>query len=502
MAEQSDDKLRETVWDLVVIGRGYSALVNCMTRYHQGQLPEKTLLVGKEDPWSRYADHPMGQHAPLLALPGYPEDSQPRSEGRNEFLSSAKFGEYNQKQLDFLSDNGVAVATCLIEDPLEFVQSRWLIPMNRDGNSITVAAKKVDFCTGPGPGRLFRPGSGQVFGPWTDGIRDSFDPNLLQHLRDDSGDKIAIGERFMQRDAVVGHVLVVGEGPLTASIAEHALRIGASRVTWVGRPIEMAEISFPASTRYDPLIQNANGVRSTYEGIKGAKDSGLAVDVDKLKNDIAPVDPKLTIVLGRVSAVAANKVILVGDGTFGMYVLTSSNKEHHSSGHSPEMMYDYLVVSASSENSESEKRAAAHLLRSLPKTIAPDAPLNPIERLGVFSGLEVPDGSLRVLGAACRNRTLLEKTRDPDCSEEVNYRNWVSGLSPQVQMPNYAMGITVGAAAVANANEFYSSMTPDECAQTAQLPDGDLKEHRSATPAAIDETNPKLGSFSVFPRPI
>ena len=174
--------------------------------------------------------------------------------------------------------------------------------------------------------------------------------------------------------------------------------------------------------------------------------------------------------LGRVSAVAANKVILVGDGTFGMYVLTSSNKEHHSSGHSPEMMYDYLVVSASSENSESEKRAAAHLLRSLPKTIAPDAPLNPIERLGVFSGLEVPDGSLRVLGAACRNRTLLEKTRDPDCSEEVNYRNWVSGLSPQVQMPNYAMGITVGAAAVANANEFYSSMTPDECAQTAQLP--------------------------------
>ena len=502
MKEPTDEELRSVQWDLVVIGRGYSSIVNCMTRYHLGRLPAKTLLVGRDDPWSNYADHPMGQHAPLLALPGYPEGSQPRLERRDEFLSSNKFGAYNQKQLEFLRTQGVLVANCVIEDALEYIQNQWLIPLNRSGTPITLTSKCVDVCTGPGPGRLFHPGSGQVFGPWTDGIRNSFAPSLMQLLRDDSGDKIAVAERFMQLTSIDNHVVVVGEGPLSASVAEHALRIGASRVTWVGRPIEMAEISFPESTRYDYLVRNASSVRVTYGKIRQAIDAGRVVNVDELKIDMSPVDERLNIVLGRVSAVSVEKVTLVRDGGFSLYALTRTTQDVFGPGTSPEKMYDSIVISASSESSESERQAAAHMLRSLPKTIAPDAPLTPIQRFGMFVGLEVPDQTLRVLGAACRNRFLLNKTLGGNSSAEETYRNWVATLSPQVRMPDHTMGITIGAASIANANEFYCLANPDNCVQTALLPDGDLRLQRSTTPAAIEDSNPKLFGYSVFPRPV
>ncbi len=499
--EPTEDQLRSTEWDLVVIGRGYSALVNCMTRYHTGKLPPKTLLVGKGDPWSKYADHPMGQHAPLLALPGYPEESQPRSEPREEFLSSAKFAEYNRKQAAFLQTKGVSFATCLIEDPLQYLQNQWLLTLNRDGNPVTVRANHVDVCTGPGPGRLFQPATGRVFGPWAAGVRGSFDVTLLQQLADDSGNKISIGERFMQQTDIQGRVLVVGEGPLTASIVEHAIRIGASSVTWVGRPLEMAALSFPESTRYDSLISNAPAIRQTYKEFKEAIDAGQIPEVAKLREDLAPVNEKLTVVLGRISSVASNAVILVEDRDFGIHVLTSETQEHHPSGESPEHLYDFIVVSASSENIESEKRAAAHLLCSLPKTIARDRPLNPIERFGMFAGLEVQNKSLRVLGTVARNPTLMGKSViDSDNNQEVEYRKWVSSLSPQARMPNDTMGITIGAAAIASANDFYDSTSPDECAQTAQLTDGELKSHRAGTPAAIVEGTPNLASYEVFPR--
>jgi hypothetical protein len=72
--EPTNDELRATEWGLVVLGRGYSALVDCMTRLHAGTLPEQTLLVGQPDPWRRYANHPMGQYPALLAIPGYDRD--------------------------------------------------------------------------------------------------------------------------------------------------------------------------------------------------------------------------------------------------------------------------------------------------------------------------------------------------------------------------------------------------------------------------------------------
>lgn len=117
----------------------------------------------------------------------------------------------------------------------------------------------------------------------------------------------------------------------------------------------------------------------------------------------------------------------------------------------------------------------------------------------MFVGLQIPDGSLRVLGAASRNPCLIERLR-PDTPEDIAYREWCDSLCWQARMPNYGMGITVGAATIAMANEYYSDTSPDTCAQTAILPPGSLLNKRRGQTEPLFHGDPHMGAYAEFPR--
>ena len=495
----TDKQLRDTDWELVVIGQGYAAIVNCVTRFRTGTLPKASLMIGLPDPWQRYADHPMGQYPPLLALPGYDEDAQPDRADRlkqSQFLSSTRFAELNQLQLSrLLSGHGILTSDGIVESPLSFVGGRWMISARRGLTTVTLKAKKVDICTGPGPGRVFSPGGERVYGPWADGIRDSFDAQLLQELIDGVGERAMIADQFMALRKVNGTVLIVGEGPLAASVAEHALRLGAEAVRWIGRPTEMPD-SFPPSGRYDALISRPAEVRNCNVEFNDAIHTGRTADVTKLKDLMIPQDPRLTIALGCVSSIGRSATV-VGWATFPVIELSASSQIVHPTGTPLAAPFDVLVTSSSSQNRESERVSAAHLLRSIPKIVSATG-LAPISRNAMFVGLQVPDESLRVLGAASRNSFLVDRLATP-CKEEHTYRSWHDSLCAQARMTNYAMGITVGATAIALANQYYSATDPDLCIQTAlQLP-ADLLSRRMAMaepftdPADEYRTYPRAG---------
>lgn len=128
-----------------------------------------------------------------------------------------------------------------------------------------------------------------------------------------------------------------------------------------------------------------------------------------------------------------------------------------------------------------------------------NSPLIPIRRNKMFVGLQIPDGSLRVLGAASRNPYLIERLRS-DTPEDSAYREWCDSLCWQARMPNYAMGITVGAATIAMANEYYSDTLPDTCAQTAILPPGSLLNKRQRQAEPLFHGDPDMGEYAEFPR--
>ena len=102
----------------------------------------------------------------------------------------------------------------------------------------------------------------KISGPWSPAVRANFDVSLLQDLYDGLRRRAFIAEDFMRRRAVVGTVLVVGEGPLAAGVVEHALRCGATNVIWTGRPLDMVSVfvSTIATLRY---IDHIGGSRSS-----------------------------------------------------------------------------------------------------------------------------------------------------------------------------------------------------------------------------------------------
>ena len=486
MQEPDDKKLDSTEWDLVVIGRGYSALVNCLTRLSCTNLPEKTLLIGKKDPWQSYVNHRMGQHAPFLALPGYQRDFQHRGEQFEDYLQSQKFGESNQRQLEFLLTKGISIATGVIEDPLSHENDRWVIPFQRNPNKVFIKSKHVDICSGPGPARRFNPDDPRLGGPWVKNIGRSFDATVRSQLYDDSGNDALIAERFMQTKCVRKKVVVVGEGPLSASAVEHAIENGAEKVVWVGRPLEMSRFSFPASTRYDHLITNGMSIRDGYLAITPKGDNieqEYLNNATHFNNAMTPRDKKVVIALGLVDSVSRTTLSLVGTGRIGLTLL-ENNSTKTGSG-SEEVEYEQLVISASSENSIRDVRSVAFMLQSIPRIVAPDTPFQSLERFGMFVGLEVPNKSLRVLGAASRNLELMQQALAFDTPADISYKQWVSSLSPQVKMPNNAMGITIGAASVAHANNFYSETNPDKCLQTTVLGDINLRNQRGSSIQAL-----------------
>jgi hypothetical protein len=297
---------------------------------------------------------------------------------------------------------------------------------------------------------------------------------------------------------VDGKVLVAGEGPLAANAVEHALRCGATSVTWVGRPLEMARTSFPISKRYDSLIRNAEIVRQCALRFEGLVTANRWPDISTLTSPMAPIKDNLTIILGSISGVRITFATVVAQDPFPLLELGAIAQKIHTTREPHSAMFDVLVVSASSENTDSERRSAAHLLRSIPKQISFDSPLIPISKFEMFVGLQVPDGSLRVLGSASRNQYLTGRLRS--VSEEAVYKQWCASLCGQTLMPLNAMGITVGAATIAMATDYYSPEYPDDCVQTALLPPGSLQEkrRRTAEPLTLKDVGP--ASYTEFPR--
>lgn len=499
--EPTNEDLRRVRWDLVVIGRGFSALVNCATRFATRDLPENTLILGLKDPWRSYIRHKMGQYPALLALPGYLKYAQHRNEDFHSFLCSRRFAIANRVQLHALLRHGVFQATGIVEDPLSFVQGKWMVPFNRKGEKVTIVSKRVDICTGPGPGRVFHPGGEQVYGPWREGIRDSFSVELLQELQDEIGDRALIADRFLQKRDVRGDLLVVGEGPLAASVVEHALNSGDGSVLWVGRPLEMAKLSFPASTRYDNLVANAGQVRASYSDLESDIDTGKPLDITGVTTAMQPKSSRLTIFLGAISGVETTAATLVGQSPFAGQELSFNNTVEHPKGSQIALQFETIVISASNQNSETERRSAAHILRSLPKVLARDAPLSPIAANDMFVGLRSPDGTLRVLGAAARNGLLLRKLGIGASAAETSYRDWYNTLPLQAKMADFAMGVTVSAATISMANDFYSVGNPDKCMQTALLPAGPLLAKRCESVCPLDSGAEGSNGFTEFPRP-
>lgn len=494
----TDEELRKTDWDLVVIGRGYASLANCATRFHAQALPENTLLVGQADPWITYAEHPMGQYPTLLAIPGFSEAAQPRECSPKEFLSSSRFAAQNSRQISWLcAKASLRQVDSVIESPLEFVSGHWMIPLTRDNNKVTLRARNVDICTGPGPMRIFAPGGGHIYGPWSAGIRDSFDPALLQEIRDGVGKRALVAETFMTHETANAKVLVVGEGALAASVVEHALRCGAKEVYWVGRPTQIPA-SFPPSLRYDGLVKNANEVRDCGARMNLQIDNGERVDVKSLIDVLVPTDSRLTIILGAISCVSSNSVTLISDSNFSIFTATALEQNVLPAGEPQSLAFDTIVVSASSQNNESERQSAAHLLKSIPKSISSKG-LQAISYDAMFVGLKVEDETLRVLGAAARNPFLVNRYL-ASSSENAEYINWHDSLCAQARMPDYAMGITVGAATIAMANQYYSDTHPDICAQTARLPKCALRTARESRPTPFEPQELASTKFQDFPR--
>ena len=208
---------------------------------------------------------------------------------------------------------------------------------------------------------------------------------------------------------------------------------------------------------------------------------------------MAPRDKRLTLILGCVGAVSQRVATCIAVGSFDLEELNASSQQAHDPASTLSVPFDSLVVSASSESAENERRSAAHLLASLPKSVSP-AGLQAIVREEMFVGLEAQGLSLRVLGAASRNSSLL--ARSPiDPSAEAAYREWHDSLCPQARMAGHAMGITIGAATIALANDYYSMANPDLCGQTVRLSACSFRASRESktTPlAAADPTGDGL----------
>ena len=213
---------------------------------------------------------------------------------------------------------------------------------------------------------------------------------------------------------------------------------------------------------------------------------------------MAPTDSRLTIFLGCVSRIAMPSATLIASAPFPALELTATRQIVHAKSTPLSAIVDVLVVSSSSQNTESERLAAAHLLKSVPKFVS-TAGLVPISRDAMFVGLQVPDGSLRVLGAACRNPFLINRLplNSPD---ERSYNSWHDSLCAQARMPAYAMGITVSAATIAMANYYYSASAPDRCAQTAVLPTGPLRVNRQARAEPFALVDLAATGYLDFPR--
>ena len=457
------DELFSTHWKHVVVGRGYAGLVNCSTLAELGKLPTGTLIIGDQDPWSEYVDHPMGQYPALLTLPGF-KYSVSQCSSESHYVSSKDFSKVNSDQLDYLvREHHIKIADAVVTEPFRRSNGTWILELKQDGEKNALSCDKIDVCTGPGGPRIFFPVDDQdIRGPWTDDVRHQFDKEILKDLICRKRSAALNGHDFMcQTLDQLSNVVVVGEGPLAANCVEHALNQD-SNVTWVSRP-ERFHTCFPESERYDYLVKNAGYLRELAVELDSKVDTEL---VQRICSSIMTENPKLHIRFGSVKRVTKGSLELCPKSLgFEFSPPTATKQPDYPKN---PISFSTLVISAANQSEPHEKESIAYLLEAISNSRTSEG-LLPIVANGTFVGLQTECKSLRILGAASRNESLLRlypNVSDSMKESEQKLRQWLTSLCAQARMNNFNMGITSGSSAIAWANGYYNDEHPDHSAQT------------------------------------
>jgi len=493
----------QQIWDLVVIGKGYSGIANVITRKHNSDLPSNCLWVSmNDDPWGDYVNHQMGQFPSMLAIPGF-ENAKLKETDQNDFLYSSVFHQQNLKHLEYIRNQtnineiiGTIDAKIEKQDDESYVIQ---ITTPSDGK-MSLNCQRIDLCTGPGPDRKFSTDPEILkSGPWT--RKPKFDTTLTMELRNKTNGRCTTGQQFLMASPEASSIVVAGSGPLTAGCIEHALNSSADNVVWIAKQGSFIS-SFPLSKRYDGLIQDADRLRAYF---RSTEKNLLAIpftdiifdnDRDQLFQYISPKDSRLSICFGLIQECKANSIVMEN------YSCSRVNNLHGITTYKNEIEFDKLIISASSETSFAEQRSIANITRN----VAPYSPgrksgsyFEPIIRQGMVVGVKSNDNRLRILGAPSRNSALLNGMDIDYRSELRNYKQWHDSLCPQARMGFETMGITVGATVVALANNFYSTISPDLNANTVQIEQEDIVETRRLNHVPFTKDNIPDGYSEVYP---
>ncbi|MFN7932586.1 MAG: hypothetical protein U0R19_04615 [Bryobacteraceae bacterium] len=201
----------------VIIGLGFSALVNYMTLISSN--PERVenlpiLFIGEWDPWQRYSPTRMGQWPAMLTLPGF--EFTPSGD-ETDFLPSQEFAAVLRKQWLNLSQRGdihvmMGQVTRVARSGRFFA-----VDVMSKGRKYKVKAGGLDICGGPGPSNRIERSIVPNDGVWQEYLY----PANAGHFP-----RLVAAEDYLRADiprAESGGVLVYGGSPTGAWCVETAL---------------------------------------------------------------------------------------------------------------------------------------------------------------------------------------------------------------------------------------------------------------------------------------
>lgn len=201
----------------VIIGLGFSALVNYMTLISSN--PERVenlpiLFIGEWDPWQRYSPTRMGQWPALLTLPGF--EFTPSGD-ETDFLPSQEFAAVLRKQWLNLSQPGDIHVMMGHVTRVARSGRLFAVDVLSKGRKYKVKAGGLDICGGPGPSNRIERSIVPNDRVW----REYLHPAKAGHFP-----RLVAAEDYLRADiprAEHGRVLVYGGSPTGAWCVETAL---------------------------------------------------------------------------------------------------------------------------------------------------------------------------------------------------------------------------------------------------------------------------------------
>jgi hypothetical protein len=421
--------------EYVIVGRGYSALLNHLTmravdhrRLHAEDDKNKRVLsvlhLGKPDPWSKYGTLGMGQWPCLLKLPGYQafEKVTGKVPAKDQWLTSDYFASSNAQVASDLAMNGTAFdghhVTDVCADGSAFV-------LKLDDN-FEITASKVDVCTGPGTPRFLE--DKQIDAILQKELANTTLPRSrkrLLHAQDflDVGTNVVSGE----------HICISGGGGTGAWCVERAVNSGA-KVTWVQR--DQASIGLPASGRNDPLFQHFD--RSDSKRLI-PRNTALRLAEEYVVSYVSSANGGVQVKFGEATSRNGQQ---------------PSRRFVDCNGHdlgNPDGAFSRLVVSHGFENALVDRLHKKGLVNRL------------VVEEGLPVCLESSNGNLRVLGFAATN-PFIAKAAD----EQSSLQHYVKSLPQQC---SELTSIACSTVLIGLANGYFSSLHPNGNVNTATLAD-------------------------------